>query len=211
MWCGNQSSASARTRALRPNVLLRYQQNVWSLECTLQRCYKARRLELDPVDGENRYKGSIPCARPLCSNEQLERLSAINVRIAGVHMIILCSECSERDPVRRVEGGSRHNTVSESDFLGCHQGALSTTPALQGAGPGPGTGHPPKSSSLNGPLRHPLMCYQDLDTYFVAGGSQSRHISATFSAQTVFKATEVFWPSSAVRKWPTSWESEVNS
>eukprot|EP00661_Eupelagonemidae_sp_cell13_P023097 gene23097-biopygen17781 len=40
---------------------------------------------------------SIPCARPLCSNEQLGRLSAINVRIAGVHMnILLCSECSER-------------------------------------------------------------------------------------------------------------------
>eukprot|EP00661_Eupelagonemidae_sp_cell13_P024818 gene24818-biopygen16453 len=40
---------------------------------------------------------SIPCARPLCSNEQLGKLSAINVRIAGVHMnIFLCSECSER-------------------------------------------------------------------------------------------------------------------
>eukprot|EP00661_Eupelagonemidae_sp_cell13_P017979 gene17979-biopygen18928 len=33
---------------------------------------------------------SIPCTRPLCSNEKLGMLSAINVRIAGVHMNIVC-------------------------------------------------------------------------------------------------------------------------
>eukprot|EP00661_Eupelagonemidae_sp_cell13_P024421 gene24421-biopygen2910 len=155
------------------------------------------RLELDPVDGENRYKGRclertpnfgfatllLPRCVSDCFVEYGGRgigiahpLRAIRLLHSEPHLCRNAHWFRFSDPVGRVEGGRGEAGITTKPFRHpIFWGATRELSTPAGAhqlyrerGPGPGTGHPPKSSSPNGPVRPPLMCCHDLVTYFVA-------------------------------------------